>query len=57
MAEFCAKRQSLISFTAFKEVEEINFDLGDDTSLFKLANKFDISTQAMSFRLANLNIF
>lgn len=40
-----------------KEVEKTNFDLGDDSSLFKLANKFDVSTQAMSFRLANLNIF
>lgn len=38
-------------------VNQQNFDLGDDTALQKISEKFQVSTQAMSFRLANLNIF
>lgn len=45
------------SSLVLEEVKKINFDLADDSSLRKLANKFNVSTQAMSFRLANLNIF
>lgn len=40
-----------------REIKETNFDLAEEDSLNKLARKFGVSTQAMSFRLANLNIF
>lgn len=39
-----------------REAKKLDFDLLDDKKLRKLADKFDVSTQAMSFRLANLNI-
>lgn len=39
------------------EIKKTNFDLADEKSLNQLARKFKVSTQAMSFRLANLNIF
>ncbi len=35
----------------------IDFDLGDETALDALAEKFQVSRQAMTFRLANLKIF
>jgi Zn-dependent peptidase ImmA (M78 family) len=46
-----------------QEIVDIGFDLGDDEdddgdeiTLAKLATKFGVSSQAMSFRLANLNL-
>ena len=40
-----------------QEVEKLNFDLGSDDALATLADRFDVSTQAMAYRLANLGIF
>lgn len=41
-----------------KEIKLRNFDLAEsDESLNKLAKKFRVSVQAMSFRLANLDVF
>ena len=40
-----------------KEVEKLDFDLGSDDALATLADRFDVSTQAMAYRLANLGIF
>jgi len=39
-----------------QELQKTNFDLSDETdkALKKLANDFEVSTQAMAFRLANL---
>jgi Zn-dependent peptidase ImmA (M78 family) len=39
-----------------QEVAKTGFDLGDETELASLADTFEVSTQAMSFRLANLNL-
>ncbi len=39
-----------------QEVIDIGFDLGDEAALDALADKFQVSNQAMSFRLSNLNI-
>ena len=39
------------------EVRNIEFDLADETALRELAKKFEVSTQAMSLRLAHLGIF
>jgi Zn-dependent peptidase ImmA (M78 family) len=40
-----------------EEVEKLNFDLGSDDALKTLAKRFNVSTQAMAYRLANLGIF
>jgi Zn-dependent peptidase ImmA (M78 family) len=40
-----------------QEVEKLSFDLGSDDALETLASRFDVSTQAMAYRLANLGIF
>lgn len=42
-----------------EEIASLGFDLADDEddALYKLVTKFEVSKQAMSFRLANLNIF
>lgn len=40
-----------------QEVEKLDFDLGSDDALATLADRFDVSTQAMAYRLANLGIF
>jgi|SRR5690625_1366218 len=40
-----------------EEIKKINFDIADENSLNILSKKFKVSTQAMSFRLANLRIF
>lgn len=39
-----------------REVADIGFDLADEIALESLAQKFKVSRQAMSFRLANLGI-
>ena len=39
------------------EIQEQSFDFGDEEMLTALANKFQVSTQAMSIRLSNLNIW
>ena len=39
-----------------QEVAEIGFDLGDETAFDILAEKFQVSRQAMFFPLSNLNI-
>jgi Zn-dependent peptidase ImmA (M78 family) len=38
------------------EIEHVGFDLANEIALDYLAEKFGVSRQAMSFRLANLNI-
>ena len=40
-----------------REIEARQLDLSDDGSLNELAKTFNVSTTAMSFRLANLNLF
>ena len=41
-----------------KEVAKLDdLDLGDDLALRRLAQKFDVSLQAMAYRLSNLGIF
>jgi Zn-dependent peptidase ImmA (M78 family) len=39
------------------EIEEMDFDLGDERALDELADKFKVSRQAMTFRLSNLGVF
>lgn len=39
------------------EVDRLAFDLGDEDALEALADKFQVSLQAMTFRLSNLEIF
>lgn len=39
------------------EVEKHGFDLGDEAALERLAEKFQVSLQAMTYRLSNLGIF
>jgi Zn-dependent peptidase ImmA (M78 family) len=42
-----------------KEIEKVPLDLADDDNdgILELAKKFEVSTQAMAFRIANLNLF
>jgi Zn-dependent peptidase ImmA (M78 family) len=40
-----------------KEIKKHNFDLSDDDSMKELAKLFDVSTPAMTYRIANLNLF
>lgn len=40
-----------------KEIAKRSFDLAEEESLDKLANAFQVSRQAMAYRLANLGIF
>jgi Zn-dependent peptidase ImmA (M78 family) len=40
-----------------KEIKKNNFDLGDEDSLKQLAKLFNVSVSAISFRIANLNLF
>jgi Zn-dependent peptidase ImmA (M78 family) len=39
-----------------EEISKIDFDLGSEKAIKELAKKFDVSSTAMSYRLANLNI-
>ncbi len=39
-----------------EEIQKQDFDLTDEEALNALASKFEVSIQAMSFRLANLGI-
>ena len=39
-----------------KEISELNCDLHDDLVLASLANKFEVSSSAMTFRLINLGL-
>jgi Zn-dependent peptidase ImmA (M78 family) len=41
----------------YSEIQKQPFDFGDDEMLATLAGKFQVSTQAMSIRLSNLNIW
>jgi Zn-dependent peptidase ImmA (M78 family) len=38
-------------------IDRAHFDLGDDESLDALARMFDVSRQAMAYRVANLGLF
>ena len=38
------------------ELSKSGFDLGDESALVELARKFKVSSQAMAFRLANLDL-
>ena len=40
-----------------REIRKHDFDLGDEATLDALAEAFDVSVQAMAYRLANLNLF
>lgn len=40
-----------------EEITKYEFDLGDEVALRSLADKFQVSTQAMSLRLAKLGFF
>lgn len=40
-----------------RELEQVDFDLGNEDTLQYLAKRFDVSVQSMSIRLANLGIF
>ena len=40
-----------------EELDRIGFDLGDEADVRELANKFNVSTQSMLFRLTNLGVF
>jgi Zn-dependent peptidase ImmA (M78 family) len=40
-----------------KEIDEHHLDMADEDSLLHLAEKFEVSTMAMSFRIANLGLF
>lgn len=39
-----------------KEILELNCDLHDDSTISSLANKFEVSSSAMTFRLINLGL-
>jgi Zn-dependent peptidase ImmA (M78 family) len=39
------------------EIKNHNFDLGEDNSMKELAKLFNVSVPAMTFRIANLNLF
>jgi Zn-dependent peptidase ImmA (M78 family) len=39
------------------EINKSDYDLADDSFLKELAKKFNVSTQAMSFRISNLRLF
>jgi Zn-dependent peptidase ImmA (M78 family) len=39
-----------------EEVQKNNYDLFEDACIIKLAKKFEVSTTAMTYRIANLNI-
>ncbi len=39
------------------QVKDVDIDLGSEEGIRHLARVFDVSTQAMSFRLANLGLF
>lgn len=41
-----------------REVQKFHFDLAgeDENMIKKLADKFEVSTQAMTYRIANLNL-
>jgi len=41
----------------WKEIKKQNFDLSDEDSMKQLAKIFYVSVPAMTFRIANLNIF
>src|SRR5574343_470703 len=42
-----------------REIQKLPFDLADEDEnvVVKLAQKFEVSTQAMAFRMANLGLF
>lgn len=40
-----------------KEIKNHDFDLSDDDSMKELAKVFNVSVSAMTFRIANLNLF
>lgn len=40
-----------------KEINKRNFDLSDESDLKELAKLFSVSVSAMTFRIANLNLF
>jgi Zn-dependent peptidase ImmA (M78 family) len=40
-----------------QEINKSEYDLADESCLKELAKKFNVSTQAMSFRIANLRLF
>ena len=40
-----------------KEIKNQNFDLTDEASMKELAKTFNVSVPAMTFRIANLNLF
>ena len=40
-----------------EELEKNNYDLYEDECISKLAEKFEVSTTAMTYRIANLNLF
>lgn len=40
-----------------REISKHNFDLTDENALKLLAHRFNVSTQAMTFRIANLELF
>jgi Zn-dependent peptidase ImmA (M78 family) len=42
--------------TLAKAFEFLQFDLGDESALEELARKFEVSSQAMSFRLSHLGL-
>ncbi len=39
------------------EIKKHNFDLGDESAMKELANLFNVSLQAMTFRMVNLGFF
>lgn len=39
-----------------QEIENHHFDLGDETAFTELANLFNVSVQAMTYRISNLNL-
>lgn len=41
----------------FQELQKVKFDLGDEIALEELAERFQVSAQAMSIRIANLGFF
>jgi Zn-dependent peptidase ImmA (M78 family) len=40
-----------------REIQRNNFDIGDEDSIKKLAKIFDVSVSAITYRIANLNLF
>jgi Zn-dependent peptidase ImmA (M78 family) len=40
-----------------EKIKEMDFDLGDETAMKELAKIFDVSIQAMSFRISDLELF